>query len=231
MKAINQGELKIGNIEIPCAVLEDGTRIISEGRVAKTLGSKGSATYWEQKKKTGGRGVLPGYIHASYLQPFISNDVRIKLLNPIYYKSLNKTMARGIEATLLPEICHIWIKAREKRVIPKSQEKTAQNVEILLKGFAVVGITALIDEATGYQDDRAKRALAEILEKYIAKDLQSWTITFKLEFYKEMFRLKGWYFDPKTVKRPSVIGTYTNDIVYKRLAPRVLEQLRKKTQL
>ena len=35
-----------------------------------------------------------------------------------------------------------------------------------------VGIIALVDEATGYQRDRAKDALASILEAFIAKELQ-----------------------------------------------------------
>ena len=43
-----------------------------------------------------------------------------------------------------------------------------------------------------------------------------------------MFRLKGWHYDPKSVKRPSVIGRYTLDLVYKRLAPGVLEDLKRK---
>ncbi len=228
LKATHQGDLQIGDIKIPSAVLEDETRVIREYNVAKTLGSKGSATYWEQKKKAGGRGVLPGYVHASYLQPFISDEIRVKLLNTISYKPLQGTTATGIEATLLPEICHIWIKAREKRVIPKSQEKTAQSAEILLKGFAVVGITALIDEAAGYQDVRAKKALADILEKYLVEEYHKWTKTFPDEFYREMFRLKGWHLDPTTVKRPQVIGTYTNEIVYQRLAPGVLKELQKR---
>jgi hypothetical protein len=34
------------------------------------------------------------------------------------------------------------------------------------------GIIALVDEATGYQKERARDALAEILEQFIAKELQ-----------------------------------------------------------
>jgi hypothetical protein len=43
-----------------------------------------------------------------------------------------------------------------------------------------------------------------------------------------MFRLKNWPYSPPSVKRPSVVGKYTNDIVYERLAPRVLEELKEK---
>ena len=70
-------------------------------------------------------------------------------------------------------------------------------------------------------------SLAVILEKFIAKELQPWTRTFPYEFYQQIFRLKGWP-GPQGAKRPSVIGHYTNDVVYARLAPGVLSELRNK---
>ena len=90
-----------------------------------------------------------------------------------------------------------------------------------------IGIIGLVDEATGYQEIRARKALATILEKFIAEELQPWTMTFPYEFYDQIFRLKGWP-GPDGVKRPSVIGHYTNDFVYARLAPGVLAELRRK---
>ena len=90
----------------------------------------------------------------------------------------------------------------------------------------MVGIIALVDEATGYQRIREERALATILEKFIAQELQPLTKTFPYAFYEQIFRLKGWP-GPDGVKRPSVIGHYTNDFVYSRLAPGVLEELKR----
>lgn len=60
----------------------------------------------------------------------------------------------------------------------------ASQAEILMRGFARVGIVALIDEVTGYQRDRKRDALAAILEKYIAKEMRPWLKTFQLEFLK-----------------------------------------------
>lgn len=40
-----------------------------------------------------------------------------------------------------------------------------------MRVFARVGITALVDEATGYQYDREKNELQKILKAYIAEDL------------------------------------------------------------
>ena len=70
-----------------------------------------------------------------------------------------------------------------------------------------------------------RRALAAILGEFIAEELRP-SRTFPPELYGDIFRLKGW---PGTdgVKWPSVIGTYTNDIVYDRLAPGVLDRLKR----
>ena len=93
--------------------------------------------------------------------------------------------------------------------------------------MAQVGIIALVDEATGYQEIRTKRALAEILEAYIDKELRPWIQTFPDDFYREIFRLKGLDYPRDRVKRPQYFGIITNDIVYRRLAPGVLEELKR----
>ena len=94
-----------------------------------------------------------------------------------------------------------------------------------MRGLATVGVIALVDEATGYQKIREQRALATILKKSIDKELQPWTRTFDYQFYQQIFRLKGWT-GPQGAKKPSVIGHYTNDIVYARIAPGILEELK-----
>ena len=70
-------------------------------------------------------------------------------------------------------------------------------------------------------------ALAKILEAFIATELRKWLKTFPPEFYKQMFRLKQWSYDPESVKEPRFIGRLTDDIVYQRLAPAVRDELRR----
>ena len=117
--------------------------------------------------------------------------------------------------------------ARSKGELHHQQAHIADQCEILIRGFARVGIIALVDEATGYQEIRSRKALAEILEKFIAEELQPWTKTFPYEFYRQIFRLHRWP-GPDGVKRPSIIGHYTNDIVYARIATGILEELQQK---
>lgn len=225
-KAAHVGELKIGDLIIPCAVLENGERVIADRTLANTLGIKGSGAYW-QKKKGGEEGaLLPEYISAKYLTPYVTEEIRKNIMNSISYKPINGPKANGIKAALLPEICDVWLKAKEKGALTSPQQlEVAEKAYILLRAFATVGIIALVDEATGYQELRDRKALQEILKQYISGKLLEWTKTFPLDFYKEIFRLKGWPWNGG--KMPSVVGKYTNDLVYDRLAPGVLEELKR----
>ncbi len=63
------------------------------------------------------------------------------------------------------------------------------------------------------------------LKAWISPDLRPWVLTFPPSFYAEIYRLKGWP-GPIGHQRPSVIGHYTNDIVYARLTPGLLATLR-----
>lgn len=233
LKATHTGILKLGEYEISCAVLEGSTRIIVERSMAKALGKKGGGQYWKAKKDASSKSaILPEYVSARYLQPYMSKELKNKLENPIYYKGLrgsSKNVSMGVEATLLPDICDLWITAKENGALNERQAETANRAYKLMRGFANIGIIALVDEATGYQEIRDRLALQKILEKYISKELMPWTKRFPDEFYKEMFRLKDWQYTPLSVNRPSVVGRYTNDIVYERLAPGVLEKLKRIT--
>jgi hypothetical protein len=55
------------------------------------------------------------------------------------------------------------------------------------------------------------------------EELQPYVPTFQDDYYREIFRLRGLEFPQDTVRRPQYFGSLTNDIVYKRLAPGVLE--------
>jgi hypothetical protein len=61
-----------------------------------------------------------------------------------------------------------------------------------MRGLAHVGIIALVDEATGYQDVRDRLALQAILDAYLRKELAAWAKRFPEEFYRQIFRLRDW---------------------------------------
>lgn len=216
--------LKIGDLDIPCYVLEDGRRVLSLGGMVKALGmSIGGAGGGEGDR-------LVSFASGKSISPFISSDLASRMKTTIRFQApTGGTVATGYEATILADLCDAVLEARKVGALRPQQEHIAHQCEVLVRGFARVGIIALIDEATGYQKDRAKDALATILEAFIAKELQAWVKTFPADFYQELFRLRGLDYPTASVKRPQYFGLLTNDIVYKRLAPGVLDELKRVT--
>lgn len=227
LRATHDGIIQIGEESIKCSVLEDGSRVINYTSFSNAMGRSG--------REPGGKGPsqpgLPSFISANNLRPFVSEKLE-KLAEPIIYKPLkpmsgNRGKAYGYRAELLPEVCNAILSAQDEGVLLASQQHIAKKCNILIRGLAVVGIVALIDEATGYQKDRERQALQKILENYIAKELLPWVKTFPDEYYEQLFRLRGWQYNPLSVKRPQYIGKLTNQIVYEKLPPGVLEELKK----
>lgn len=95
-----------------------------------------------------------------------------------------------------------------------------------MRGLAHIGVVALVDEATGYQDIRDRVALQTILDRYIKDEWSKWTKRFPNDFYRELFRLKNIEFPRAGNQRPAYVGHWTNDIVYSRLTPGLLKKLR-----
>jgi hypothetical protein len=228
-QATHSGTLTIGNMSFPCSVLSDGTRILTQSDFMAGMGMYYSG--WVAKNQPEDRSAdLPHFMGFKTLKPYIDRHLGDMQSIVVKYRTERGAVAHGIKAEIIPKICEVWMDADEE--MPKlgvRQRMIAKKARIIMRALAHVGILALVDEATGYQADRAKDALAKILEQFIAKELRPWARTFPLEFYKQIFRLRGWPFDPKKVKRPSVIGTWTNNIVYARLAPGVLEELKAKS--
>lgn len=224
------GELKIGDLTLPCAVLPDGTRVISQGGVTAAFGPVTGG--WQKRKQADSEhtGDLPAFLVAASLKDFISADLRTLVSVPKRYRDPRGGPIRiGLEATLLPKVCEVWLKARDAKALTKIQLPVANRANILIRGLAHTGIIALVDEVTGYQRFRTQDALTKILEAFIAKELQPYVSTFPSSFYEEIYRLRGLEYPKDTVKRPQYFGVLTNDIVYRRLAPGVLKELKRVT--
>lgn len=224
-----KGQIEIGEFKISCAVLDDGQRILVDRSLATALGIKGGGAYW-QKKRDSNNILLPEYISANYLAPFISDEVKVKFSQPVVYEDLDGELNEGIPAMGIIDICDIWQQADRKGALDNkvNAKNAAENAYVIFKGFANIGITALVDEATGYQYDREKDELQKILKKYISEELLPWQKRFPDIFYKELFRLNGWDFTVKGIKkRPGVIGTWTKKLIYEELPNGVLDELQK----
>lgn len=225
IKVKHEGELAVGDISIPCFVLEDGTRVLSGRGFQEAIKVRDRI----EGEKRGGY-ILPTFLDSKSLNPFIVSKIGVAKLEPIIAYRGNQKI-HGYEATILADVCDAILEARRAGIkLTDRQALVADQCEILMRAFAKVGIIALVDEATGYQFDREAQELQEILKKYISEELLIWSKRFPDIFYKEIFRLNGWNYTVKGInKRPGVIGTWTNQLIYNQLPKGVLAKLKTKT--
>jgi hypothetical protein len=230
-KAIAEGELVIGGVVLSCAVLDDenNTRVLTQNAFLKAIGRHPFAS--------GGTGSAidetAPFLRANNLKPFISEDLE-RSTTPMLYLPRNPTsgaggIGYGYSATLLPEVCWVYQDALTAGKLLKSQVHIGEAARKFLKALTNYAIEDLVDEATGFADQKKRKALDKIIEKYVRQDAQRWALMFDIEFYRQIYRLNNWPFDPAKTARPGVIGTWTNDI-YDRLAPGVRPELQRRVK-
>lgn len=205
--ALLSGPLPIGNVDLQCAVLDDETRILSATSIFTAFNKRRQGMN-DRLEIDGIK--LPPFIAANNLKPYINQDV-IKRIKLIEYRD-GATVKAGYDASLLVDICKIYLTARREGVLTSKQLPQAAQSEILLEAFANVGVAAVIDEATGYQKVRTNDALRLLLSRYIAEGLQKWLYTFPDTFFAQLDRLYGNV--TTSGKRPQYYGKFINKYVY-----------------
>jgi hypothetical protein len=224
-QAILESSIIIAGRHIACAVLENGQRLLTQetfltaiGRAGKAKGGQGSV------RLTSSVDGLPPFLAAQNLQPFVNEKLR-ESTTPIVFRSTRGIRAFGYDARLLPMVCEVYLKARDAKALTEKQDHIAQMADILMRGLAHVGIIALVDEATGYQDIRTQRELNQLLEMYVQEELRPYIGRFPNEFFKQVYKIYGWKYTPGSTKRTPQVGKFINEYIYKALPPNVLPKL------
>jgi len=93
----------------------------------------------------------------------------------------------------------------------------------MLDAIPKIGMIALIDEATGFQQDRPHDDLQRILEAYVLPEHRPWVKTIPREFTKELYRVYGW--NTSTQRGPRYAGKLTRKLLYEALPAPILPEL------
>ena len=218
--------LQLGELSIPCYVLEDGTRVFSGRGIQKILGSTATSGKWLEK-----------FVNSDEISPYLAvkktgiSSVLDKLSSPIkFYRPSaggSQSETYGYEVTLLIDICDAIISSSETGKF--NDESIIKNANIITRAVAKVGIIALVDEATGYDKEkkRAKDELQKFLTQFLSDEASKWVKTFEDSFFEMIYKMRGWNWN-MTNKRPGVVGQWINNIVYERIAPLTLSTLNDK---
>lgn len=221
-KATHWGELKIGNKVLPCYVLENGERVFSlKGVVVGLMETEG--------------GQLAEYIKVKSLKPFLSKELTpaengsIPAL--IKFDTSGKAFSKyalGLPIERFIDLCEAYADALEADnntiKLTDKQRQTAMNALKFLRASAKVGIIALVDEATGYQYERAVDALQFKLKLFLEDDMRKWEKTFPDELWVEFGRLTNW--KGSLHQRPKYWGKLVMELVYDYLDPDVAHWLK-----
>lgn len=222
-KATHSGIWKIGDgVEIKCYVMDNKERVLSLRGAAKSMGLIG-----------GGSMALVRNMNTQWISPYLSDDLRdwLEKANrnelPRY---LTKTGGKftPFGADVFVDLCKAYVDAKHDGALKNERQIiVADNLYAIMTAFAKTGLAAVIDEVTGYQHEREQDELQKLLSLYISEELMPWTKKFPDEFYKQMFRLKGWEYNGKN--RPQYVGKLTNQYIYEQLPDGILEELKQKT--
>ncbi len=214
-KETHSGVLALGD-GLPCSVLSNGMRVFSVNGLLRAFGSgaKGRVVVDYATPP------IPGFLSAANVRRFISDDLMARLSKPVTYRSKGGGRpAHGYEAEILHKICETLLDARASGLLRQPQARVAEAAELLMRGFARVGLVALIDEATGYQADRAQgTSWKQNSEVYISKESPSVDVhKFPNDFFEQVYRLHGWAYKAGNAKRPQYVGKIINKYVYAQL--------------
>src|SRR5271165_1303336 len=186
-RATHDGPLQIGNAALVAAVLANGKRLIVQGTMLMAIGRSRTP-----KAGTGGSvnvDGLPFFLSAETLKPFITDELKLST-TPIFFRLKGGQRAVGYDALLLPLVCKVYQDLRDSLVKKlargdKRETRAARRVyekyehiitrcDELAHGFGKRGILALVDDATGYQDDKVRQDIDRIIQAYVSPSLAPW---------------------------------------------------------
>ena len=219
--ALKEGALRIGSAVIPCAVLDNGKRVLTQQGMLLALGRARAAK--------GGQGASvdqkPAFLRAKNLKPFISGNLEMSTV-PLIYKPLKggyRGLAYGCDAEAFPDILKVYVAADAAGALNAQQKPIAEVARRMLAALPKIAMVSLVDEATGYQADRPHDELQKLLEAYVLPEHRPWIETIPREFTRELYRVYGW--NTASQRGPRYAGKLTRRYLYEALPAPVLPEL------
>jgi len=218
--ARSEGVLPIGDVNIDVYVLWDRRRLVSKRAMAKALGLKSE----------GGNAFLKT-LSGKTIGSIIPEELWEKINNHIEFKPLIGDPGHGYEATVLIEVCDALIEGRDK-LLP-SQKFLARQAEIIMRSAAKIGIIALIDEATGFIEDKRREEYRALWQEFIRDEFRQWEeAEFPDDIFDMMYKLYGLKrINPNSTRHPRFFSKFLRKYIYVPLANSngaILEQLEEK---
>lgn len=209
--------IQIGDMLVPCHVLDDGRRVIPTHGMLDTLHMARGGSMVR------GMNRLELFVSRPRISPYVSKELHERIQNPIKFR-IDRNIAYGFESDTLIDIAEAVIRADAAGTLQKQQAAIAHQCRVICSSLTRVGLIALIDEATGYQTIRDSNELQTILSAYLLPEHRPWMQTIPAEFTSEIYRVYGWKRTPDN-RGPRYAGKLIRQLIYEQLPKPVLPAL------
>jgi P63C domain len=174
-RSVFRGPLTIGGVGFEGHVLSDGRRVLGEEGVALAFAGGADPTDLARVlRKLPDHGRRPADIPTVRFRPTRGSGTE-----------------RGYEPATLVAVADLFLSVRAAGPMKKQPARAAAISESIVRAAATVGITGLVDEATGYAKVRAKQSAQWAVQASIAEDIGAWASRFPRDFWVELARLDG----------------------------------------
>lgn len=198
------GTIQIGDISLECVVLNDGTSGYVQRQLAHAIG-------FTEKR--------PGSRFRRFLAEIAPNSLS-------YFDKTSQDVIRlpnGATATFAPcgiltEVVAGVMESASLGTLHTQRKHLVKPCSAIYRALAKTGEAALIDEATGYQRNRAPDYLQNLFDKLLRESASDWERRFHPDFYDSVYRLFGWSYNPAKPK-PFIVGKITLEWVYEPIFP------------
>lgn len=217
-KVIASGYLTIFD-NLPCYNLDNGQRVFRFRNMTQALTGKDHGKFANYLATENIREHLPERLRPEPTRERTPQGVTEAQLDDSH-------IIPTYDATDFIDVCIAFISAAETPGVKLSvvQQEIVERARRFIIASAKLGITGLIDEATGYQYVRPGNELEMKMALFLVEERRPWEKTFPDQFWVELARLTNWP-DPK--RRPKYWGKLVNEFVYEALDKDIFDYLKK----
>ena len=207
-RATHTGTLFDGLMDVH--VLEDGTRLSTQRGVIRALKTGGT--------KNGDLG--------RNLAKLPKRFAHLAVTPRIEFVTVNGQRANGCSVEWIADLLSAYVDAYMCGELHHKQEPLAKNAHKMQMAIAKIGLVALVDEATGYEEIRKAGELSFMFRAILSESTGEWDLMWPPDFVDAIMRLHGKRFNGGT--HPQWLASTYEKLYAIILTPEVASELKKR---
>jgi hypothetical protein len=149
----------------------------------------------------------------------IEEKLRADIDNPLVFKTLTSDLGHGYDCTILIDICDAIIEANKRGELAAGQDTLALQAEIIIRASAKLGITALIDDATGFIADKRREQYKELFREFVREEIKLYDEPqFPDQLFNVIYKIYGLPRKTDARNHPRFFGKFIRKYIYEPLA-------------